>query len=64
MTMTLLLAVTLIDDQLQKIAWDCGQYELLPDEDACMMWLEDQLQTVFADHPLPPDQMRIRKEPK
>ena len=64
MEIKLLLQVTLTDDQLQKIAWDCGQYSILPDEDACKMWLEDQLQTVFADLPLPPSQMLIRKEPK
>lgn len=62
MKIKLLLQVTLTDDQLQKIAWDCRQYSILPDEDACKMWLEGQLQTVFADLPMPPD--LIREEPK
>lgn len=60
--MMLLLAVTLTDEQLQKIAWDCCQYEALPNQDDCKMWLEDKLQTVFADLPLPPN--LIKEEPK
>jgi len=55
MDMTLLLAIILTEEQRQKIAWDCGQYQLLPDKDACKMWLEDQLQTVFANLPAPPN---------
>ena len=58
MEIKMLLQVTLTDEQLQKIAWNCCQYQFLPDEDACKMWLEDQLQTVFADLPMLPDPIR------
>lgn len=54
--MTLLLAITLTDEQIKKIAWDLGQYpDDLPDAVESKDWLDEQLQTAFDNISLPLD---------
>ena len=54
--MRILTSITLTDEQVKAIGWDCGNYaEDTTDEVEVKDWLDATLRDTIEDLPLPPD---------